>query len=84
MREMKALEAERLEAAAKEAKLSESMMNNKRRLLENMADEGARMELEVRKLQDSRDKQKSLLVDSLSNCKAILNFPSLNSSIEHI
>ena len=67
MREMKALEAERLEAAAKEAKLSESMMNNKRRLLENMADEGARMELEVRKLQDSRDKQKSLLIDSLSN-----------------
>ena len=76
MREMKALEAERLEAAAKEAKLSESMMNNKRRLLENMADEGARMELEVRKLQDSRDKQKSLLIDSLSNGEAILNFPA--------
>ena len=84
MREMKALEAERLEAAAKEAKLSESMMNNKRRLLENMADEGARMELEVRKLQDSRDKQKSLLIDSLSNGKAILNFPRSRTFIEHI
>ncbi len=64
-----ALEKHREEEAAKEALLTASMNDNKKRLLTDLAEQEAMREQEVKNLQQLKDKERESLFGSLASGK---------------
>ena len=63
------MERERQEWEKDEAAMAASMQNNKKKLLNDLAEEEAKREDAVRNLQQMKDKEKEGLITSLSNGK---------------
>ena len=72
MKEMMILEKEREETAQKEAQLAASMQQDKRKLLDDLAKEGAKIEAAVKDLQKMRDQEKASLLSTLHDGKNAL------------
>ena len=66
---MEAFDRERLEREKGEAALAASMQNSKRKLLNDLAEEEAKRDAGLRDLQQMKDKEKEVLVSSLSSGK---------------
>ena len=69
MRGMAAMQKELEESQAKEAELAVSMQNNKKKLLNDLANEEAKRDEAVKNLQALKEKEKGALMDSLHSGK---------------
>ena len=76
MKEMLLLEKEREEAQAKEALLAVSMQEDKKKLLDDLTKENAKIEAAVKDLQKLKDQEKAELLNNLHGGKIlfIINF----------
>ena len=73
LREMVLLEKEREEAQAKEALLAVSMQEDKKKLLDDLTKENAKIEAAVKDLQKLKDQEKAELLNNLHGGKAFSN-----------
>ena len=64
---MKVIEQMRVERAGEEAALAVTMHNTKKKLLNDLAEDEAKREADVKKLQQLRDEEKKTLFNSLSS-----------------
>ena len=69
MKDMILLEKEREETQAKEALLAVSMQEDKKKLLDDLAKENAKIDAAVKDLQKLKDQEKSELLSSLHGGK---------------
>jgi len=67
LKEMKVIEKMRVERAGEEAALAVTMHNTKKKLLNDLAEDEAKREADVKKLQQLRDEEKKTLFTSLSS-----------------
>ena len=67
LKEMKVIEQMRVERAGEEAALAVTMHNTKKKLLNDLAEDEAKREADVKKLQQLRDEEKKTLFNSLSS-----------------
>ena len=72
MKEMILLEKEREEAQAKEALLAVSMQEDKKKLLDDLTKENAKIEAAVKDLQKLKDQEKAELLNNLHGGKTII------------
>ena len=72
MKEMLLLEKEREEAQAKEALLAVSMQEDKKKLLDDLTKENAKIEAAVKDLQKLKDQEKAELLNNLHGGKILL------------
>ena len=61
------------ENQAKEAELAASLQNNKKKLLNDLANEEAKRDEAVKNLQALKEKEKGVLMDSLQSGKPLLS-----------
>ena len=71
MKEMLLLEKEREEAQAKEALLAVSMQEDKKKLLDDLTKENAKIEAAVKDLQKLKDQEKAELLNNLHGGKML-------------
>lgn len=69
LKEMKVIEKMRVERAGEEAALAVTMHNTKKKLLNDLAEDEAKREADVKKLQQLRDEEKKTLFTSLSSAE---------------
>ena len=79
MKEMLLLEKEREEAQAKEALLAVSMQEDKKKLLDDLTKENAKIEAAVKDLQKLKDQEKAELLNNLHGGKILLFIYKLSS-----
>ena len=68
-KEIEAMERTRIEREKEEAAIADTMHNTKKKLLNDLAEDEAKREADVKKLQQLRDEEKKTLFTSLSSGK---------------
>lgn len=69
-KEIEAMERMRIEREKEEAAIADTMLNTKKKLLNDLAEDEAKREADVKKLQQLRDEEKKTLFTSLSSAES--------------